>query len=510
MAIEIENLTESLQKHLGLQQAQTVAAENMAADAIARMFGYRGDISRLAQLWTDEAGDVVAHWASHEKEFGASLDTLREVLERGFVTRRHKKTGPPSAFLPLAPVMITREKADTVYRQAGMSVVKGLWRDDPALLSALRERIQPWGEEHPLARLLVPLCRKIDFTEKGRPTSNLAEAINSDHELAAWIKRSVREDWDAWITASAQLSVDEQLESFVALIGLHLHLALLWRLREPHFIDGQSAPPLTFVSASVHDRLPECDRAGRNVFNWWSDRAHAALRSVASDAVDRIAQQSPVHQGVLSGGDWHSVKAWELPISGKAASVREAWRSILSGAIDQRLVDPRPMGSGEAREVVVDCLVRVFTRGNSSVVSKIRDVLRATGTAAGIVGPELSHARKRYLLSDGALELFARLHAARPTETIRSDHEEPQSVEALLDDLAQRYGIVITAERERARRAIDALSGGDALRVLRKRLPADDAMRENRAEFERRLDELRLLRRYSDASAVVFVPQGGR
>jgi hypothetical protein len=122
----------------------------------------------------------------------------------------------------------------------------------------------------------------------------------------------------------------------------------------------------------------------------------------------------------------------------------------------------------------------------------------------------LSHARKRYLLSDGALELFARLHAARPAETIRSDHEEPQSVEALLDDLAQRYGIVITAERERARRAIDALSEGDALRVLRKRLPADAAMRENRAEFERRLDELRLLRRYSDASAVVFVPQGGR
>lgn len=508
MAIEIENLTESLQKYLGIQQAQTVAKENIAADTIARLFNQRGNVERLVKLWTDESAEVVARMHDHPQEFSVALAALRDVLDRGFVTRRHNKTGHPSSFLPLAPEMITREKADTVYRQAGMSVLRGLWQEDPTLLERLRARIRPWRDEHPLARLLAPLCAAVPLTEKGRPSSHLTDIAREDPGLAGWINTEVREDWDAWLKASDSLSIDEQLETFIALIGLHLHVALLWRLRVRHMIDGREAPPLFFASASVYEGLPDCERAGRNVFNWWSDRAHVALRQVAANAVERVAQQSPTHDKVFQSADWHLLKSWQIPISGKSRGVRSAWETSLGGAIEQKIEDRVPMHPEAARAVVIDSLVKVFTRGNSSVASKIRTFLRTTGIAGGIVGPDTPNVRKRYLLSDGALEMLARLHGARG-DLVRSEHEEPQSVEAFLDDLTHRYGLVITSERESSQRAIEALEREDSLRGLRKRLPSDPAMRENRSEFERRLDELRLLRRYSDASAVVHVPHRG-
>lgn len=79
-------------------------------------------------------------------------------------------------------------------------------------------------------------------------------------------------------------------------------------------------------------------------------------------------------------------------------------------------------------------------------------------------------------------------------------------MEALIDDVFARYGIIISADRERVRTAIADLEGGQALRALRKRFPSEGTMHENGQEFERRLDELRLLRRYSDASTLVRVP----
>jgi hypothetical protein len=47
MAIAIENLTERLQRHLGIQQAQTISPEDFTADGIARLLGRRGDPSTV-------------------------------------------------------------------------------------------------------------------------------------------------------------------------------------------------------------------------------------------------------------------------------------------------------------------------------------------------------------------------------------------------------------------------------------------------------------------------------
>jgi hypothetical protein len=122
------------------------------------------------------------------------------------------------------------------------------------------------------------------------------------------------------------------------------------------------------------------------------------------------------------------------------------------------------------------------------------------------VGPEGTYRRKRYQLDDRAFELLLRLHAARPFDSVLSDEDEKQSVAAWLDDLAERYGLIITTERERARKRFErAVDSSPAMRALRRHFPSEQAMTANRQFLDQRLDELRFVRRFSDASSVVYV-----
>src|SRR5216117_10106 len=97
---QLDNLTEALQRHLGLQQAQTFVAENVTADAIARLTGKRGDVTRLFALWSGEADDVIDGFIPAEHT--PVLRTLQRVLDAGLVVQRYAN-GSPKAFLPLSP-----------------------------------------------------------------------------------------------------------------------------------------------------------------------------------------------------------------------------------------------------------------------------------------------------------------------------------------------------------------------------------------------------------------------
>jgi hypothetical protein len=502
--IQIENLTESFQKHLGLQQAQSFTADNVTGDAIARLYNQRSDLDRLVQLWSDDRADVVKGWSDHPEEYEAVLRTLTRIVEQGFVTR-HKSSGQPSAFLPLALELVTNDQPDVVFRQQGVSVLNALWVDED-LRARIRARIDRWREQHVVARLLAPLGSLVPLRERTPPSPNIVAAMELDRRLRDWVSWTVREDWEAWLKASERLSVDEQLQTMTGLISLHLHIALLWRLWPQTDGAEHAARPLLFASAVRAGRGNDLDRAARNVFDWWADRAHVKLCQVAREAVARVAQSSPELERSLSGDSWVSARLWAIPVATRATSVTRAWESILLSRVKELAATGAPPAANQIEEVVVDCLVRAFTRGNSSVVSKVRDFLRVTGGGAGIVGSSRARGRKHYLLGDRALELLARLHVERPEVTVRTRHEEPRSLEAMIDDVFERYGIVVSADREVVKSGIAALEESAALRVLRKRFPNEDAMRENGREVERRLEELRLLRRYSDASAVIRLP----
>jgi hypothetical protein len=102
MAVVIENLTERLQRHLGIQQAQTIQPEDFAADGIARFLGRRGDTSLVAQLWREKerASLIVGYRPSEHDE---ALTELVHVLDATLVVQREKGSGRPKTFLLINP-----------------------------------------------------------------------------------------------------------------------------------------------------------------------------------------------------------------------------------------------------------------------------------------------------------------------------------------------------------------------------------------------------------------------
>lgn len=376
----------------------------------------------------------------------------------------------------------------------------------------LAERVQGWGRHHPLALLLQPLCQKVT-PDQPRDEGLLAVAIKSDPVLRSWAERVVVEDWKVWAKAADRLSVDEQLETMTGLIGLHLHVALLWRL-------GDTAPlgtagerdrcrPFFFVTVEGHQQevaggaSQACLRAAYNFLGFWRERALKSLEVVARQAVDRAADEDADLRKAFKAKLWTAPRVWAtIPVRGgkKTARATEEFKRTLIAQIEEQQALDRKPEEDTVRRLVVEALARPFG-GNSSVVDKVKDILRGTGRAAGIVGPNDARSRRRYLLDERGLSLLAHLHACRPDSEIRTDEEAPASVEAFLDDIFERYGLVVTTERGVV---TDALAkAGETMKRLIPLLPSDEAVRRNRALLDRRLDALRLVRRYSDASAVI-------
>jgi len=477
---QIENLTETLQRRLGLQQAQTFAPEDILADAIARLVRVRGDVNRVRSLWKKENAPTLIQDYSAE-EHGEALERLRAVLDANLVVQRGRD-GLPKTFRPLIPELITHERVGNIFRELGRTVVDVLW-SDTEVRKQLTERVGTWRTRHPLALALAPLCTPAPHDEAVE--SRLGELLRhgEDPGLEHWVKTTVTQDWRAWLEASAHLSVDEQLDTMTALTCLHLHVALLWRL----WHHGQ--PAVVFVAVSGQEMDRACARAAYNMYGFWGDRAHLALREVAKQALTRARNENSEYASLERPSDF---ARWAVASirGGRSANDRfqKAVREKAQGAVEH------------PEQELVDALVEAFET-LSGVATKVKDFLRGTGRAAGLVGPDVYRARKRYQLDDRLLELLVRLHVHRPSDTVQSQEEEARGVDALLDDVFSRYGLVLTTERQSVRTALKA----ESLRPVLRLLPGDEAARRNRALLERRLDELRLVRRYSDASAVLNV-----
>jgi hypothetical protein len=509
----LDNLTETLQRHLGVQQAQTIDPENIAADAIARLVGQRGDLTRLLSIW-GPPGDAVANLIDGDAAAAKErLSALRRMLDSVLVINA-SKAGVPKTFRPFSPLLINAQRVGTLYRDMGRSVTEGLWAL-PGLTKfreLLAERVRNWGRHHPLALLLQPLCKKV-MLDPARDDAQLAYAIKSDDRLRAWAEQVVVEDWKVWTKAADRLSVDEQLETLTGLIGLHLHVALLWRLGDtmPLGTAGERdrCRPFFFVTVEGHQQevtggaSQACLRAAYNFLGFWRERALKSLEVVARQAVDQAAGEDTSLRKALKPKTWMEPRLWStIAIRGgkKTARATEEFKRTLIAQLEEQEALSRKPEEDAVRRLVVEALARPFG-GDSSVVDKVKDILRGTGRAAGIVGPNDVRSRRRYLLDERGLSLLAHLHACRPESEIRTVEEDRYSVEAFLDDIFDRYGLVVTTERGPV---MDVLSkAGDMMKRLVPLLPSDEAVRRNRALLDRRLDALRLVRRYSDASAVI-------
>lgn len=462
------------------------------ADGLARLFGSRGDVTRLKQLWArDGAEKLVAGWRPDEHE--DALQVLRRALDANLVVQR-KRDGTPKSFRPLVPEFVTAAGAGDVYREMGRAVNDALWAD-PVVRAGVHRCASSWRNGHPIAAALAGLCPAV--REPASEPSHLANLLSSgsDPALVEWVNTCVAEDWRAWIRAAESLSVDEQLESMTALACLHLHVALLQRLSpesrsltaEGH--DGvRSQRGIFFAVVAGGEFDPACARAAYHVFAMWSGRANDALRLVAGQQVDKVCAAQPDY------GDFshpRNIAAWTSASIVASKRTNERFR--------ESLIESSQGGRQDGRTAVIDALVHAFSPA-SGVATKVRDFLRTSGRAVGIVGPDTRNARKRYQLDDRGISLLARLHAHRGDE-VHSGDTEAMSINAFLDDVFYRYGLVVTAERGGAKHALRS----ESAKPLAMRMPPNEAMRRNRANLERRLDDLRLVRRYSDDSAVIHV-----
>jgi len=508
MAVPLENLTERLQRHLGIQQAQTISAEDYTADGIARLLGRRGDPSLVAQLW--RAGDRAALVAGYRpREHDEVLTELVRVLDSTIVVQRERGNGRPKTFLPLIPELVSAARSGQLYREMGRTVVEGFWKptekQHSGSIAELKNLVTSWPEQHALANLLRPLCKPIE-AQTPETGGNFAMAMASDKRLARWVREVVTQDWQAYLVAAKPLSADEQLEMMSSLIGLHAHIALLHRLFEA---DVSDANPVFFVAATkTPDDDRSCDRATYSCFSFWRDQAQPAMRRVAQDVIRQAAEQDATLRTSLSAGDWTSPQVWmgqEIKEGGKRKRATNDFREAYESAMHEAQIRGKNPNLSLIEDLLVGALYAAFDTA-SGPITKVKDYLRNTGRAAGIVGPEGTYRRKRYQLDDRAFELLLRLHAARRSDTVLSDEDEKQSVGAWLDDMAERYGLVVTTERERAKKRFElAIDSSPGMRALRRHFPSEQTMAVNRQFLDQRLDELRFVRRFSDASSVVYV-----
>ena len=232
------------------------------------------------------------------------------------------------------------------------------------------------------------------------------------------------------------------------------------------------------------------------------------MQRVARDIIRQASAQDPILGGSLSAGNFTAPQVWlgqEIKEGGTRKRATNDFRQAFLTALRQAEARGSAPNSSMIENLLVEALYGAFDT-SSGPVTKVKDYLRNTGRAAGIVGPEGIYRRKRYQMDDRAFELLLRLHASRPPETVLTDEDEKQSVAAWLDDVSERYGLILTTERERARKRFEeAIESSPAMRALRRHFPSEQAMAVNRHFLDQRLDELGFVRRFSDASSVVYV-----
>ena len=504
---KIENVTEEFQRFLGVQQAQTFSAMDVTADAIARLLERRGNISRLLELWKEDYRSLLEVDSRDLPEIAPAFKAFREAVTASLKVST-RRDGAPKTFKPYVTDLISSIDVGKTFRELGRSVVEGLWRPDaaPELCADLKKQIESWEGQHPLAELLRRFCTERPLKgERASGEANLTIAASRDTELASWIASVVHQDWRSWLMLSRDLSVDEQLETMNALICLHLHVAMLWRLRDPSL---PSIPPFFFTVVAAQQQESSCNRAAYNSFKFWRDRTEDGIKVVARNLIRAAAENDAELMNSLNTENWTKARLWaaiEIKERQRQTATNK-FKTRVSQLIDERdEVSSRP-AKDEVEELVVQALCEAFS-GTSGPIEKTKDYLRNMGRGAGLVGPEGGFRRKRYQLDDMTLELLTRLHVSRDLETVRSTETEKESVEAFLDDIFERYGIIITAEREMVDERIRSVREHppSPLGSILAHLPSADAMARNRVILDSRLDELRLVRRYSDASAVIHV-----
>lgn len=173
------------------------------------------------------------------------------------------------------------------------------------------------------------------------------------------------------------------------------------------------------------------------------------MHRVARDIIRHAAEQDATLRDSLSAGNWTAPQVWlgqDIREGGQRKRATHEFRDAFEVGLRNAQMRGGAPNATVLEDLLVEALYAAFDTA-SGPAAKVKDYLRNTGRACGMVGPEGKSRRKRYQLDDGAIELLLRLHAARLPDTVRSDEDEKQSVAAWLDDVSDRQDSEGTATR---------------------------------------------------------------
>lgn len=505
---------ETLKKFYSAEYLYNMLPLDVVGDTLGVLYGRRRNLKPLRQLYRES--DAV--WRGM---FPGSVDSslasgVRDLLyQRVAVSRTRSRE--PITLAPLSLDCVGDGQGDKTVANAYRAIggVGSRFFTEPAR-QKLNEHLERWSRQ-PLARLTEAVLRHADNYAGAKVTkTEEPQRVAMVDPLIGGVRFTIaREDMERLIYSwdDAPFGPEQQLDQLRTLICFHVTLYIFHTAAQPLFHREESvATRLAFVCDAAQVVGSPMARAAYQGLAFWMGRLReanleicyrsaASLRAADTRAWDRIfaeiQEASPEQRDDMAARRAKFVADWVFPEDRRKRSRNNAELSELLTAellkLYARTTGP-PSGEDQQR-ALAEAMLAVFA-GKSRILHKVFDCVRSVGDGAGLIGPKGSHQKKRFLLRADLLETLSVVHCARAAagEVVSDD---PLSTGAMLRAWFDRYGIVVDAARPEV---VEAVDKGQLDSRLVPHLPDAALSADNVRELEDRLVELRLARRFSDAS----------
>jgi hypothetical protein len=329
---------------------------------------------------------------------------------------------------------------------------------------------------------------------------------------------AAREDVERLVHAwdEAPFGPEQQLDQLRVLLCFHLAIYVFRTAAQALMYRDEAKPTqLALVCDAAQVVGSPMARVASQSLTFWMGRLREAnldvcyrsavsLRSSDSGSWDRLfaeieAASSEERDDFIAKRS-ESVANWVFPEDRRRRSRHNAELSdTFAAEIRQLYAKPeQTRGVEDQQRALADAMLAVFA-SRSRVLYKMFESVRSFGDGGGLIGPKGSYRKKRFLLRADLLETLAVVHCARAgVGAVISD--DPLSAGEMLRAWFERYGLVVDAARPEV---VDAVDKGQLDPRIVSYLPDAALSADNVREFEDRLVELRLARRFSDASVTL-------
>ncbi len=505
---------ETLRHFYGAEYLYNMLPLDVVGDTLGVLYGHRRNLKPLRQLYR-ESDAVWRQMFPRSVEASLAIGVRDLIYQRVAVSRTRKRE--PITLAPASLECVADGQGDNSVANAYRAIGGLGSRFFTAVASQkLMEHIERWSRQ-PLARLTEAVLQHADTYAGGKPAKTVEPSRVSLPESAAEAARFTiaREDLECLVHAwdDAPFGPEQQLDQLRALVCFHVALYIFRTAAQPLLHREEAgAIRLALVCDAAQVVGSPMARVAYQSLAFWTTRVReanlevcyqssASLRAADTGAWDRIFGEiesaSPEQLDDFVARRAKSIADWVFPEDRRRRSSHNAELSeLLTTKIRQHYARAAQPPSGEDQQrALAEAMLDVFaSRGR--VLHKVFDCVRSVGDGAGLIGPKGTHQKKRFLLRADLLETLSVVHCARAAVgKVASD--DPLSAGAMLQTWFERYGIVVDAARPEV---VEAVAKGQLDARLVQHLPDAALSADNVRELEDRLVELRLARRFSDAS----------